>query len=505
MANIDALYDELIQDLKQTALLGSCASLLSWDEQTYMPPGGVEHRAAQLSLLAGMVHDRATSPRLAELLAALEQSGQLGEEYSARSVNVRQTRRAYERQAKLPRRLVEEMSRVRTFAQQTWVEARKQKNFGMFQPWLEQMVALKREEATAVGFGNGVPYDALLDHYEPEATARQVESLFRPLRDQLVPLVAAIGESSRKPDVSILERRYPIEAQRQFATEAARQIGFNFQEGRLDETAHPFCSGIGPGDCRITTRYDEHHFPGAFFGVLHEAGHGIYDQGLDREAFGTPLGDSISLGIHESQSRMWENFVGRGRAFWTHFFPAARRAFPEALSDVSEEAFYHAINDVRPSMIRVESDEATYNLHIMLRFELEQLLLTGELKVSDVPAAWNDTFTRYFGITPANDAEGCLQDIHWSIGAIGYFPTYALGNMYAAQLFEGARKDLGDLHRQFARGEFDPLRHWLNEHVHRLGQTYSPGKLLEQATGQKLSHEPLVAHLHAKFDELYAL
>ncbi len=300
-------------------------------------------------------------------------------------------------------------------------------------------------------------------------------------------------------------RRYPKEAQASFARSAATAIGFRFEEGRLDESAHPFCSGIGPGDCRLTTRYDERHFPGAFFGVLHEAGHGIYEQGLDRSAFGTPIGDAASLGVHESQSRMWENFVGRSRAFWSHFYPPAQSTFPEALNGVGCDDFYAAVNDVRPSFIRVEADEVTYNLHIMIRFELEQRLIAGELLPADVPAAWNSVYTESLGITPPNDAQGCLQDIHWSHGLLGYFPTYALGNMYAAQLFEAARRSLGDLDALFAKGEFTPLREWLNSNVHKYGRQFVPSRLVERITGTPLSHRPLVAHLKAKFEPIYGL
>lgn len=505
MALAQERYDELISHLKQVALLRSCAEVLGWDEQTYLPPGGAEHRANQLSLLAGLVHERATSPRLGDLLAALETSGEASDGDSPQAVNIREARRNFDRATKLPRRLVEEISRVTSLAQQQWVAARKKADAADFIPWLEKVVALKREEAEAIGYGDGVPYDALLDDYEPDAKTADVEAIFTPLRDELVPLVAAIKDSGRQPDRAIITRSYPIDAQREFATEAARQIGFDFHQGRLDVAAHPFCSGFGPGDCRLTTRYDEHHFPGAFFGVLHEAGHGIYEQGLDKDAFGTPMGEFTSLGIHESQSRMWENFVGRSRPFWTHSYAPAQQAFPEALGDVAVDDFYRAINDVRPSFIRVEADEVTYNLHIMLRFELEQPLIAGDLKPADVPGVWNETFTRYFDLTPPDDALGCLQDIHWSGGSMGYFPTYALGNMYAAQIFEQARKDVGDLDAQFARGEFQPLRAWLNENIHRRGKQYPPGRLVEVVTGEPLSHRPLAAHLHAKFDELYGL
>ena len=497
-------YQELVEHLTRTALLGSCASVLGWDEQTYMPPGGTEHRANQLGLLAGMVHEQATAPKVGALLAEIEGSDLASGDGPA-AVNVREARRDFDHATKLPRRLVEELSRVATMAQQAWVEARKKSSFKQFLPWLEKIVALKREEAQTLGYGEGVPYDALLDQYEPGMTSAEVRRLFTPLRDELVQLIAAIRDSGRHPDRTLIERNYPVEAQKTFSIAAATRIGFNFQEGRLDVAAHPFCSGFGPGDTRLTTRYDPHHFPGAFFGTLHEAGHGIYDQGLEKSQFGLGMGSAVSLGIHESQSRLWENFVGRSKAFWTHFYAAAQQAFPEALGNVAMPDFWWAINDVQPSFIRVEADEATYNLHILLRFELEQPLVSGDLQPADVPAAWNETFTRYFGITPPDDAQGCLQDIHWSGGGIGYFPTYTLGNMYAAQFFIAAQKDLGDLHAQFARGEFAPLKDWLNARIHQPGKQFRAQRLVEVVTGASLSHGPLMQHLHAKFDELYGL
>jgi carboxypeptidase Taq len=499
------LYQDLQQELRQTALLGSCASVLGWDEQTYMPPGGAEHRANQLGLLAGMTHERATAPRIGELLDGLAQSDLTADPDSPAAVNIREARRDYTRLTKLPRRLVEEISRVSTLSQQAWVEARRRSDFGRFLPWLEKIVALKREEAGIVGYGTGVPYDALLDDYEPGATAAEIQALFTPLRDELVKLIEEIVGSGRQPNVSLLERLYPVEAQRSFSRHAGRAIGFSFTDGRLDEAAHPFCSGFGPGDTRLTTRYNPHHFPGAFFGTLHEAGHGIYDQGLDKAAFGTAMGQAASLGIHESQSRLWENFVGRSRPFWNYFYPQAEAVFPEALSGVPLDDFYWAVNDVRPSFIRVEADEATYNLHIMLRFELEQPLLTGDLQPADVPGVWNETFQRYFGLVPPDAAHGCLQDIHWSGGMLGYFPTYSLGNMCAAQFFEAARRDLGDLDHQIATGKFAPLKEWLNKNIHSRGKQYRSRKLVEVVTGQPLSHAPLIAHLRAKYSELYGI
>lgn len=505
MAATAELYQELVGRLKETSLLGSCVNVLGWDEQTYLPTQGAEHRSNQLGLLAGMIHDRATHPRVGELLGELGQRNDLGEPDSAPVVNVREARRYYDRATKLPKTLVEELSRVTSLGQQAWVKARKASDFAQFRPWLEKIVELKRQEARCIGFDGGVPYDALLDEYEPGMKVGDVQAVFTPLREALVKLVAAIAGAAKKPDVMILHRRFPVEAQRTFATDVAKRIGFDFEAGRLDVTAHPFCNGIGPGDCRLTTRYNENHFPEAFFGVLHEAGHGMYEQGLDRGAYGTPMGDSASLGIHESQSRMWENFVGRGRPFWSHFYPQAQAHFPDALGTVSLSDFYGAINDVRPSFIRVEADEVTYNLHIMLRFELEQPLISGDLNPADVPTVWTETFTRYFGIIPPDDRRGCLQDVHWSGGMLGYFPTYALGNMYAAQLYNAADRDLGGLDDQFAKGEFQPLKEWLNKNIHHKGKQYRPQRLVEMVTGEKLSPQPLIDHLWRKFGPLYGV
>lgn len=505
MSHAAELSSELYRLLTEAELLGSCASVLSWDEQTYMPHGGAEHRANQLGLLAGLAHERRTNPRIGELLSALEASADLGEPHGDLAANVREARRTFDRATKLPRRLVEELSRTTSLAQQVWMGARKDKAFDAFLPWLDKLIGLKREEAAAVGYGDGVPYDALLDEYEPGARSTEIAQVFRPLRDELVQLVAAIQASGRRPRIDVLEREYPVAAQQAFAEAAARRIGFDFDRGRIDRSAHPFCSSFGPGDCRLTTRYHERHFPSAFFGVLHEAGHGMYEQGLPAEAFGLPLGQAISLGIHESQSRMWENAVGRSRAFWSFFYPQARAAFPGALSDVPLDDFYAAVNDVRPSFIRVEADEVTYNLHIMLRFELELKLLDGTLSAADVPTAWNETFRSYFQLTPPDDALGCLQDIHWSAGLMGYFPTYALGNMYAAQFFEASTAALGDLRQQFAAGEFQPLKGWLNDQIHRHGRRYTATELVRGVSGRPLSAEPLVRHLRSKYAELYGL
>jgi carboxypeptidase Taq len=498
------IYDQLVRHSREAAILTSVESLLSWDERTMMPDAAGEYRAEQMTLLAGMVHERRTDRRVGDWLTELLDSPLAADPHSTAGATIRELKRQYDKRVKLPQALVEELTRTSVLGQQAWVSARANNDFKSFQPLLEKTFRLKREQAQALGFPDR-PYDALLDDFEPGALTSEVAKVLAALRERLVPLVADIATSGRQADIDLLSRRYPREAQEQFGQAAAAQIGFEFARGRLDVTHHPFCTGLGPHDCRITTRYDERHFPGAFFGILHEAGHGIYDQGLPAEHFGLPPGDAVSLGIHESQSRMWENLVGRSQAFWEFFYPQAQAVFPAALAGVPLDDFYFAVNDVRPSLIRVEADEATYNLHILIRFELEQALLDDQLPIAELPGAWNDKYRHHLGISPPNDAEGVLQDIHWSAGLVGYFPTYSLGNLYAAQFFAKADHDLGGLHRQFARGEFQPLREWLREQIHQHGSCFTAPELIERVTGKPLSHEPLMKHLYGKFGPLYGL
>jgi carboxypeptidase Taq len=494
-------YDQLIQRVRDCRVLESCGSVLGWDERTYMPRQGSKHRGEQMALLARLAHEMLTAPALGDLLGEAERSVRAD---SSEAANVREIRRAYDRAAKLPRELVEELARVTSQAQQVWQEARRDDNFAAFQPWLQRIVKLKRQEAKAVGY-RGAPYDALLDEYEPGATTAEVTRVFAQLRAELVPLLAAIVQTGKKPKTEILQREYPIDRQVIFGQSAAAALGFDFSAGRLDVTTHPFCSTAGPGDIRLTTRYNPRHFTEGFFGILHEAGHGIYEQGLPAEHFGTPCGSAASLGIHESQSRLWENQIGRGRVFWEHFFPRARQVFLDALAGVTPDDWVFAINEVRPSLIRIEADEATYNLHIILRFELEQALVSGDLEPADVPAAWNEKFQQLLGLTPPSAAMGCLQDIHWSFGGIGYFPTYTLGNLYAAQFMEQARVDLPGLDHDVRRGEFGGLKKWLNEKIHCHGQRWRAGELCRRVTGRELTPAPLVRYLRGKYAEMYGL
>ncbi|MEX2186306.1 MAG: carboxypeptidase M32 [Pirellulales bacterium] len=497
-------FEALCQHVRESALLASTVETLGWDERTMLPQEAGAYRAEQMTYLAGLVHQKRTDPRLGEWLAELDAGDLAADPHSDAAATIRNLRREYDRQRKLPQRLVEELTRATVLGQQNWVTARKADRFADFAPQLDTIMKLSREKADALGY-TGARYDALLDEYEPHALSNEVAVVLENLRRELVPLVEAIAGSSQKPDLSILKRQFPAAAQEAFGRAAAARIGFAFSRGRLDTTSHPFCTGLGPNDCRITTRYDEQFFPSAFFGILHEAGHGIYEQGLRGDWFGLPPGEAISLGIHESQSRMWENLVGRSQPFWRHFYPQAVAAFPEALADVPLDAFHFAVNNVQPSLIRVEADEATYNLHILVRFELEQALINDELPIGDLPAAWNEKYRAYLGIAPPSDALGVLQDIHWSAGLVGYFPTYSLGNLYAAQFFDRADAEIGPLDEQFAAGEFGPLRNWLGEKIHRQGKCYTAAELVEHVTGKPLSHEPLIRRLRGTLGALYGV
>lgn len=497
-------FDSLCQHARETALLNSAVETLAWDERTMLPERGGAYRAEQMTNLAGLVHRRRTDPRVGEWLDELANSDLAADPHSDAGATIRNLRREYDKQRKLPQRLVEALTRATVLGQQSWVAARKADRFDDFAPQLAEIIKLSREKADALGFKE-VRYDALLDEYEPHAVTSEVANVLAGLRKELVPLVEAIVASPKKPELPILKRHFPKAAQEKFGTDAASRIGFDFSRGRLDVTNHPFCTTLGPDDCRITTRYDERFFPSAFFGILHEAGHGIYEQGLRGDWFGLPPGEAISLGIHESQSRLWENLVGRGLPFWRHFYPQAQAAFPQALGDVPLDAFHFAINNVEPSLIRVEADEATYNLHILVRFELEQALINDDLPIADLPGAWNEKYRCYLGITPPSDAVGVMQDIHWSAGLVGYFPTYSLGNLYAAQFFELADKEIGPLDEQFAGGEFRPLREWLREKIHRHGKCYTAAELVKNATGKPLSHDALMTRLRGTLGGLYGV
>ena len=499
--NIEDRYRRIMQRAGELADLESANSLLGWDQETFMPPKGVEGRSQVLATVAGLAHEKLTDPSLDEDLARLtDPAADLDEEQRAQ---VRELARLRDRAIKVPRDLVRAIAETQSKATAKWAEARAQKDFPSFVPYLEEIFSLKRQMADAIGYRKE-PYEALLDEYEPGGNVESIARTLEEVRSFLVPLVAEVAESGRQPDMRVVEGPYEADKQDVFGREIAAAMGFDMKAGRLDISEHPFTSGIHAGDVRLTTRYKDDLSVG-LFGTMHEAGHGLYEQNLPAAQRRTPLGVATSLGIHESQSRLWENQVGRSRPFWTHYLPRLRELFPRQLEGFSFDDFYRAINVVRPSFIRIEADEVTYNLHIVLRFELERDLLQGNLAVKDLEGIWNERFEKYLGLTPPSPDLGVLQDIHWAFGLIGYFPTYTLGNIFAAQLYEAAKEAIPDLEKKIESGNLLPLKDWLVEHVHRWGRRYDSEDLIEKATGKKASAEPFTRYLRDKYGPLYGL
>ncbi len=470
---------------------------LEWDQQVMMPRKGAAQRGAQQAALAGLIHARLTSPELGDLIRTLAEEDGLDE---TRKADVREAMRAWERSTKIPVRLVTERAQACALSQVAWEEARHNDDFEAFRPHLEKVIALTREMAAALEAPNA--YDALLEDFEPGMTEEALRTLFGELKPELVTLLDKIKGAPNPPSQEPVLRHYPRSGQEAFSRRVMADMGYDLGAGRLDASAHPFTSGTF-ADVRITTRYDENFLNMALFGTIHETGHALYEQGLDPDRYRDPSGQACSLGIHESQSRFWENLIGRSRPFWKHYYAELRKAFPGVLDDVDLDAFYRAINVCQPSLIRVEADEVTYNLHIILRFELESALLAGKLEAGDLPEAWNSKMQELLGILPSTFREGVLQDIHWSAGLIGYFPTYALGNLYGAQFLEKLREDLPDLNERVSRGELGPIKEWLNTRIHVHGRRYLAPELCRKVTGKPLSIRPSVAYLTRKFGEIY--
>lgn len=497
-----ALFEKVLEHVRETALLESTTAVLEWDEHTGLPDQAAEYRSQQLMLLSGLVHHRRTDPKLGEwlreLASAMESHIAPSGDIDPMATCVRCMLRDYDRNIRLPESLVKQIARATSLGQQMWVKAKRDSDFASFAPFLEEIVRLRREEAKLLTDGDRPIYDALLDQYEEGARSEEVSVIFAELRDALVPLIQ-LGADRLDSQPAFQDANYDIDAQRGFSRWVAEKIGFDFQRGRLDETEHPFCTTLGPHDHRILTRYHADSFSSGLLGVLHEAGHGMYEQGLPVEWYGTPMATAASLGIHESQSRLWENLVGLSHSFWEWCWPIAEERFPQ-LHAVSLDRAVRDLNRVRRSLIRIEADEVTYNLHILIRFELEIELMNDRLAISDLPQAWNDKYEAYLGIRPANDAEGVLQDVHWPAGLIGYFPTYTLGNIYASQLFEAADRELDGVHAKIARGEFAPLLDWLRSRIHRFGRTVPPMALIERATGSRVTSAPLIRHLTRKVE-----
>jgi carboxypeptidase Taq len=479
--------------------LNSAAALLHWDQETYMPQGGVPLRAEQLSTMSRLVHEMLVSEETGRLLAVAEPPDPDTEEHAL----LRLARRDYDRATRLPARLVAELSRARSLAQPVWARARKESDWEAFAPHLESILILVRESVEHLGYEEH-PYDALLDLYEPGTKTSLLREMFDGLKAELVPMIRRLpsGEDRSRP----LRGTFDEEKQEAFGRTIITAFGYDWMRGRQDRVVHPFCIPLGgPEDVRITTRFEEAWLSPALFATMHEAGHALYEQGVDPAYSRTPLAGGTSMGVHESQSRLWENIVGRSPDFWGHYYPTLQESFPEALSDVDLEIFYRAINEAKPSEIRVEADELTYNLHVLLRFELELELLDDGLSVADLPDAWNAKMEEYLDLRPESAARGVLQDVHWSAGLFGYFPTYSIGNVLSVQLFDAAVGHHPEITGQIGKGEFGTLLGWLRENIHRHGSRYDPEDLVERATGRPLDPEPYLSYLKSKFGELYSL
>lgn len=500
MSSQQSAYELLIERWGEAMTLASANAALAWDQETYMPAKAAEARAEQTSLLAKLVHERRTDPEITQLLDSCDPS-----EESEEAATVREIRRDHEQASRVPASLVSELARAGSHAQEAWKKARAENNFSAFVPHLERVFELTRQKAECMRTeAHREVYDALLDEYEPGATAAQIEAVFNPLREKLSAIVARAKGASRRPDSSVLDEPVGSDVQHAFGLHVLGACGFDLEAGRLDVTTHPFCEGLAAGDTRLTTRYHDDRWSDALYGTMHEMGHGLYEQGLPKSTkWGSPLAEAVSLGIHESQSRLWENLVGRSEAFWVWALPELSSRYGGRVSEATVESMTRAVNTCEPSLIRVEADEGTYNLHVMIRFELERAMIRKDLSVADLPGAWNERYRELLGVEVPDDARGCLQDVHWSFGLVGYFPTYTLGNLYACQMWEAMSRDLSPA-ELVAKGDFAPLLSWLRERVHVHGRRYGAAELCERATGEALSAEPLLRHLDRIVRESYS-
>jgi carboxypeptidase Taq len=498
--NRDALWEQLFSIDRECRRLEKAAAVLQWDQETNLPPGGIEDRAEQIALLQSIWHRKFTDNETGRLLDQAEE----GEKSPLERDFCRVLRRNYDRAVKLPGELVRDAARAEGLSQAAWVEARRNNDFASFAPHLKAMIDFARKKAGYWGFTGPRVYDGLLDIYEPGLTAGQTEALFTPLREGLTGLLQKIGRAS-PPEDAFLDREYPVEDQARFNRELMEGLGFDTRRGRLDTSAHPFTTSLGFDDIRITTRYAPNQVLSGIFSTIHESGHAFYEMGFAPELRGTCLAEGASMAIHESQSRLWENVIGRSRPFWEFWFPRLKARFPGQLSGTGPEVFYRAVNRVRPSLIRVEADEVTYALHIILRFELEKRLFAGTLQVEELPGAWRGLMGEFFGLEPPTDADGVLQDVHWSMGSFGYFPSYALGNLYGLQFWGKLRRDIPEAETLIREGKFETIRQWLRENIYNQGCRPEPAELLRTVTGEKLSVAPFLGYIKDKYTELYGL
>lgn len=506
MEKLQKGYQKLHQISRHTQTLSGIAHYLDWDQETYMPTGAAEIRAEQLKTMAGLIHREKTGKKFARALGQFVDipSGKILEDSLApeQKAAIIEWRRDYIRDTALPAKFVEEFTKLTSLAIQAWRKAKQDDDFKLFAPFLERIVALSRKKAEYLGYKEH-PYDALLDGYEPDITTREITSMFAQLHDRLVPMIKKI--STQSIDDKMLFGKWDTAKQMEFSHKILKAIGYDLNKGRVDFSSHPFSSSSHPTDSRITTRIHPTSLMSNISVILHEAGHALYAMGLSEELYGTPLGDARSMGVHESQSRWWETLIGLSKPFWQYFLPQLKETFKGQLDTLTLDDFYRAINKVEPSLIRVEADEVTYPLHVILRFELEKGLIEGSIKVREIPEVWNAKMSNSLGITPGNNRDGCLQDIHWSMGGFGYFPTYILGNIYAAQLFGAFAKDHSDWEKRVASGEFSFITGWLHEKIHKHGRRYTTHELIQRATGRAISPEAYLEYLGRKYSQIYTL
>ena len=493
--------EQLKERLGEVTDIGRAASVLSWDQQVNMPPGGNEARGQQLATLSKIAQEKFISDEVGRLIDDLKQ--ELNGADTDEAALVRVASRNYDKAIRVPPSFIAEQAIVTSKAFEAWIEARGKSDFSIFQPHLEKVVELVHQYISFFPAGNH-PYDTLLDDYEPGMKTADVQTIFDGLRPKQVKLIKAIASKKQVKD-DFLFKKYNEKKLMDFGEQIITKFGYDWARGRQDKAPHPFETTFSVNDVRITTRYEADNPLAMLFSTMHEAGHAMYEQGVNPEYDRTPLSGGTSLAVHESQSRMWENLVGRSLPFWEHYYPLLKKSFASQLDGVSLKSFYKAINKVEPSLIRVNADEATYNLHIMLRLELEIGMVEGTIAVKDLPEIWNAKMQEYLGVTPPDDARGVLQDIHWSGGAIGYFSTYALGNLVSAQLWEKIKKDIRNLDDQIRKGDFSELLGWLRKNIHQHGQKYEPQQLVEKVTGSKISPEPYVRYLTKKYSEVYGL
>ncbi len=495
----EKIFTKLCNQIRTAGVLSSTLRLVEWDQETHMPSLGLELKTEQNKLLHELIHKQLTSKKYVKLLSQLidiETGTILDPDLKLEEkACLREMRRDYLHTSKLNTSFLKKFTEATTLSLDAWKEARKTNSFKTFLPHLEKVFALTRKKAELLGFRDH-PYNALLDIYEPEITVTVLDPLFSSLKSQIATL---LKNAKKNGDSHLESKHYPLFEQKKICADILLKMGLAQNIQNLAETAHPFCSALYPNDIRLTTHYNEKNFLPAFFATMHEGGHGLYEAGLPLKYFGTPLAEAASHGVHESQSRIWETCIGHSRPFWENYYPKAQAAFPESLQNVSLNEFYSHVNSIKPTLIRIFSDEITYNLHIILRYELEKGLLDGTYKPKDLPELWNSQMHSLLGITPPNDAQGCLQDIHWSMGLIGYFPSYTLGNLYAGALFQALKKTHPDWETKIASGNLHFIKDYLNTHIYQYGRQFPPKALIEKATGAPFSADPYIAYLTAKY------